>query len=177
MLAEIERLQLEIEYDQLKHQLSPRYKKNSVSPGIIKKQEHRCQIHMFLLLERSTFQYDFPPSANKSSVAPSLPQSSKQNDCQQDVSLKVNEGKPMNKKKPNPSEKIPMQTFIIVLLDPNSDISQNRLLERKQQQWKQENCTPLINRKILLSELFSFSGKHANLESIWSSWWWRTQYQ
>lgn len=35
ILAEIERLQLEIEYDQLKHQLSPRYKPNAVSPGII----------------------------------------------------------------------------------------------------------------------------------------------
>lgn len=33
ILAEIERLQLEIEYDQLKHQLSPRHKQNSVSPG------------------------------------------------------------------------------------------------------------------------------------------------
>lgn len=32
-LAEVERLQMEIEYDQLKHQLSPRHKKNSVSPG------------------------------------------------------------------------------------------------------------------------------------------------
>jgi hypothetical protein len=35
LLAEIERMQLEIEYDQLKHQLSPRHKNPSVSPGII----------------------------------------------------------------------------------------------------------------------------------------------
>jgi hypothetical protein len=35
-LAEIERMQLEIQYDQLKHQLSPRHKQHSVSPGIKK---------------------------------------------------------------------------------------------------------------------------------------------
>ena len=35
-LAEFDKMQMEIEYDQLKHQLSPRHKKNSVSPGINK---------------------------------------------------------------------------------------------------------------------------------------------
>jgi len=39
IVAEIERMQLEIEYDQLKHQLSPRHKKTSVSPGINKIKE------------------------------------------------------------------------------------------------------------------------------------------
>ena len=34
ILAEIEKMQLEIEYDQLKHQLSPRHKKNPTSPRI-----------------------------------------------------------------------------------------------------------------------------------------------
>ena len=38
-LAEIERMQLEVEYDQLKHQLSPRHQK-SESPG--KESDVRC---------------------------------------------------------------------------------------------------------------------------------------
>ena len=98
-LAEIERMQLEIEYDQLKHQLSPRHKKNSVSPGTIR---HQIDIFSFFLLrtilERSTFQYDFPPPptaphTNKPPPAPPLPQSLKQNEHQHEVSSKVNEGK------------------------------------------------------------------------------------
>ncbi|CAF0947908.1 unnamed protein product [Rotaria sordida] len=96
--AEIERLQLEIEYDQLKHQLSPRLKKNSVSP------------------ERSTFQYDFPPTTtNKPTPVPSVPQSFKPNDYQHDVSPKVTE------------------------IDPNHEAFKTQLLEKKQQQWRQEN--------------------------------------
>ncbi|CAF4680983.1 unnamed protein product [Rotaria sp. Silwood1] len=95
--AEIERLQLEIEYDQLKHQLSPRHRKTSVSP------------------ERSTFQYDFPPTTNKPPSVPSVPQSFKSNDHQHDISPKVNE------------------------IDPNHDALKTQLMEKKQQQWKQEN--------------------------------------
>jgi hypothetical protein len=101
--AEIERMQLEIEYDQLKHQLSPRHKKTSVSP------------------ERSTFQYDFPPPPPptiKPPPAPPLPPSLKQNDHQYDVSPKVNE-------------------------DANNDVFKTRLMEKKQQQWKQENSEKL----------------------------------
>ncbi|UJR37105.1 hypothetical protein I4U23_029809 [Adineta vaga] len=71
--AEIERMQLEIEYDQLKHQLSPRHKKNPTSP------------------QRSTFQYDFPPPTNKPPAAPLLPSSLKQNGHQQDMSTRNNE--------------------------------------------------------------------------------------
>ncbi|CAF2658289.1 unnamed protein product [Rotaria sp. Silwood2] len=95
--AEIERLQLEIEYDQLKHQLSPRHKQKSVSP------------------ERSTFQYDFPPTTNKPPSVPSVPQSFKPNDYQHDISPKVNE------------------------IDSNHDVMKTQLMEKKQQQWKQEN--------------------------------------
>ncbi|CAF0956448.1 unnamed protein product [Adineta ricciae] len=90
--AEIERMQLEIEYDQLKHQLSPRQKKNA-SP------------------QRSTFQYDFPPPTTNKSSAPA---SSKQNGQQYDMSTRNNE-------------------------DESQDPAKTRLMEKKQQQWNQEN--------------------------------------
>ncbi len=48
LLAEIERMQLEIEYDRLKHQLSPRHKKNPTSPRIIKKKENTKLNYFFL---------------------------------------------------------------------------------------------------------------------------------
>ncbi len=58
-------------------------------------------LYFFLILERSTFQYDFPPSTNKPPLAsppnklqsinkpPPLPQTLKQND----ISTRTNEGK------------------------------------------------------------------------------------
>jgi hypothetical protein len=63
----------------------------------------------------------------------------KQNEYQYDVSPKVNEGK--SKKK---------LSFIIIklfLLDSNNDPFKTRLLERKQQQWKQENCMSSITKR------------------------------
>ncbi|CAF1002790.1 unnamed protein product [Adineta steineri] len=102
--AEIERMKLEIEYDQLKHQLSPRYKKDSTSS------------------QRSTFQYDFPPSnkqvptiTNVPIIPPPLPQSSKQNGHQYDMSTRNNE-------------------------ESSQDTYKTRLMEKKQVQWKQENA-------------------------------------
>jgi len=90
--AEVERLQMEIEYDQLKHQLSPRHKPNSVSP------------------ERSTFQYDFPANGK-----PPVPSTSKMNDNQVfDQQARL-------------VEEVP------------SGVAKTRLMEKKLQQWQQEN--------------------------------------
>jgi len=41
-------MQLEIEYDKLKHQLSPRHKKNPTSPRIIKKKQNTKLKYFFL---------------------------------------------------------------------------------------------------------------------------------
>ncbi|CAF3506044.1 unnamed protein product [Rotaria sp. Silwood1] len=86
--AEMDRMKLEVEYDQLKHQLSPMNQKTSSSP------------------ERSTYPSDYL-STNK----PPLPPSIKQNDNLQ------------------------------------NDLLKTRLIEKKQQQWKQENAekTPIWN--------------------------------
>ena len=54
-LAEIERMQLEVEYDQLKHQLSPRHQK-SESPG--KESEGKCASDV-LFLHSSARTLDF----------------------------------------------------------------------------------------------------------------------
>ncbi|CAF4526191.1 unnamed protein product [Rotaria socialis] len=80
--AEMDRMKLEVEYDQLKHQLSPMHQKASSSP------------------ERSAY----PPGDFSSNNRPPLPPSMKQNDNQQ------------------------------------SDFGKTRLMEKKQQQWKQENA-------------------------------------
>ncbi|CAF2937099.1 unnamed protein product [Rotaria sp. Silwood2] len=79
--AEMDRMKLEVEYDQLKHQLSPMHQKASSSP------------------ERSAYPSDYS-TTNK----PPLPPSIKQNDNLQNDSFKT------------------------------------RLMEKKQQQWKQENA-------------------------------------
>lgn len=42
-------MQLEVEYDQLKHQLSPRHKQNSVSPGMNKQRKNIKSILLFLI--------------------------------------------------------------------------------------------------------------------------------
>ncbi len=47
-LAEIERMQLEIQYDQLKHQLSPGRKQHSVSPGIKKPKRKNIKFIFFV---------------------------------------------------------------------------------------------------------------------------------
>ncbi|CAF1424183.1 unnamed protein product [Rotaria magnacalcarata] len=94
--AEIERLQMEIQYDQLKQQLSPRHNKPSVSP------------------ERSTFQYDFPTSNNRPPPVPSGPQPFKPNEHMHDIPAKIAENQ-------------------------NNDLLKTQLMEKKQQQWKQEN--------------------------------------
>jgi len=92
----MDRMKLEVEYDQLKHQLSPVHQKASSSPGII---SSIIYINLlFVILERSTMPYDYS-SANK----PPLPPSVKQNDNSQ------------------------------------NDLYKTRLMEKKQQQWKQEN--------------------------------------
>ncbi|CAF1205768.1 unnamed protein product [Rotaria sordida] len=87
--AEMDRMKLEVEYDQLKHQLSPMHQKVSSSP------------------ERSAYPSDYSSTNNK----PPLPSSVKQNDTLQNDTFKT------------------------------------RLIEKKQQQWKQENDgkTPIWN--------------------------------
>ncbi|CAF2211967.1 unnamed protein product [Rotaria magnacalcarata] len=80
--VEMDRMKLEVEYDQLKHQLSPMHQKASSSP------------------ERSAY----PPGDFSSNNKPPLPPSMKQNDNQQ------------------------------------NDLGKTRLMEKKQQQWKQENA-------------------------------------
>ncbi len=87
-------MQLEVEYDQLKHQISSRHSKPTSSPGTSQIELKILNSYFFFVLERSTFQYDFPPPPppvpmNKPPPAPPLPQSLKQND----YSPKVNEGK------------------------------------------------------------------------------------
>ncbi len=89
-------MKLEVEYDQLKHQLSPVHQKASSSPGMIQSTVYANL--SFLILERSTVPYDYS-SSNK----PPLPSSIKQNDNSQ------------------------------------NDLLKTRLMEKKQQQWKQEN--------------------------------------
>jgi hypothetical protein len=92
----MDRMKLEVEYDQLKHQLSPVHQKAALSPGKI---PSIISIDLaFLLLERSTM-----PSDYSSNNRPPLPPSGKTNDSTQ------------------------------------NDLYKTRLMERKQQQWKQEN--------------------------------------
>ena len=89
-------MQMEIEYDQLKHQLSPRQKKAFVPPG--KGEKLYINPNSGFIIERATLTYDFPPpipTADKPPIPPPPPppQSIKQTEYQYDVSPKVNEGK------------------------------------------------------------------------------------
>ena len=89
-------MKLEVEYDQLKHQLSPVHQKAASSPGIISSTIYSNLL--FLILERSTI-----PSDYSSTYKPPIPPPVKQNDNTQ------------------------------------NDVQKTRLMEKKQQQWKQEN--------------------------------------
>jgi hypothetical protein len=59
----------------------------------------------------------------------------------------------------------------------NDDAFKQRLIEKKQQQWKQENGTVEFSSISLFLSLLIFSGKNAIVESIRSAWCWRTEYQ
>jgi hypothetical protein len=75
--AEMDRMKLEVEYDQLKHQLSPHHDKMSSSPGTIPSYAHSH--YSPIVLERVRYPYE-PPVVNKPPPAPPLPMSLKQID-------------------------------------------------------------------------------------------------
>ena len=93
-------MRLEVEYDQLKHQLSPMNQNTSTSPGkkIEEQQFHPIILLILLNLERIVYPSDFS-SINKQTIMPT--------------------GKPAD--------------------NPANDYSRTGLVEKKQQQWRQEN--------------------------------------
>ncbi len=107
-------MKLEVEYDQLKHQLSPVHQKAASSPGTIS--SIICIPLTLLIPERSTVPSDYS--------RPPLPPSVK----------------------------------------PTDDPMKTRLMEKKQQQWKQENCKFPFSHALSFS-LFQLKKHHSGIPS------------
>ena len=112
LLAEMNWIKLEGEYDQLKHPLAPIHEKTSMSPGSISITIYFHRFFcIFVVLERSTI----PTDCSK----PSLPSSVK----------------------------------------PIDDAGKTRLIEKKQQSWKQDNCKSSLSSRKFHSFTPSFQRK------------------